>query len=146
MLAGACTALPFPACRVGGALRPACRRVNTSETDLPPSDDRGRLIASPFGGQAMQSLADIPESAAVVISGLPDRTLVLRKRRPVGRGQVIEAVKLRINGVIPDERPLLKKSLEVNRVLLPIALVHQQQRVQAFHLHPPFLVRSFRFA
>src|SRR4051794_430732 len=146
MLAVACMVFPSPACPWAPPPDLIAGKLTHRKQTLPPSDDRGRLIASPFGGQAMQSLADIPERAAVVISGLPDRTLVLRKRRPVGRGQVIEAVKLRINGVIPDERPLLKKSLEVNRVLLPIALVHQQQRVQAFHLHPPFLVRSFRFA
>src|SRR3954471_1605569 len=102
--------------------------------DRDPWTSSGQALGHPrllvVSGEVMEAFAHVPEGAAVMIRRFPDGALVLGDGRSVSRSQVIQTVILGIDGVIPDERPLLKESLKVDGVLLAVALVHQQQSVQ----------------
>src|SRR5664280_2540172 len=92
-----------------------------------------QLISREF----LQTLTHIHKGAAIVICRLPNNSLVLGERCAVSLCKVIKAVKLRINLMLLNELPLLKKPLEIHARFLAVPLVHEQQGIEPFHLDPP---------
>jgi len=73
-----------------------------------------------------------------MIRRLPDLSLVGGDRDAVRPDEWIDSAKLGVCLVVPDELPLPLEGLEVDVGLAAVLFVHQQQRVQSFHLYPPF--------
>ena len=103
---------------------------------------RDGMLADPFlvlFCETMQAFTHVPEGAAVVVCSFPDRAFVFGEGFAFCGGQVVEPVILRVDGVLLDKAPLLKKALKVDWVLLAVSIVHQQQRIEPFDLYPPLL-------
>jgi len=89
---------------------------------------------------------DFQQRAAIVVCRFPDTSFADIGGYAVGTDHFVNSVKLGVGLIILDELPLLLKGFEINVGRAAVFLVHQQQRIQALHFHPPLLQPGLGFA
>ena len=93
--------------------------------------------------QFSKAFRNVEERAAVVIGSFPNAAFVESCGLVVGTDHEVQAMKFGIDLIFLDEIPLLLECFEIQIGFRAVFFVHQQQRIQSFDLHPPFLAFVF---